>query len=163
MAITVRRATSKDGALLSAFNAEVQAIHAEALPGWFKPPGPRQFPPAEATALLKNSSNLIFIAEIGADPAGCVFAGVTRQAETPWRYAYDMIYVYEIGVRAACRRRGVGAALIGAVRAEAASRNVALLGLDVWSFNADARAFFQRQGFAPYNDRWVCRLSEAGR
>ena len=48
-------------------------------------------------------------------------------------------------------RQGVGAALIAAVRAQAASRNVALLGLDVWSFNADAKAFFQRQGFAPYN------------
>jgi GNAT superfamily N-acetyltransferase len=58
-------------------------------------------------------------------------------------------------VRPAHRRRGVGAALIAAVRAEAASRNVALLGLDVWSFNADARAFFQSQGFAPYNERLV--------
>jgi hypothetical protein len=52
----------------------------------------------------------------------------------------------------------VGAALIGAVRAEAASRNVALLGLDVWSFNADARAFFQSQGFAPYNERLWAKI-----
>src|SRR5262249_61492081 len=54
------------------------------------------------------------------------------------------------------------AALIGAVRSEATSRNVALLGLDVWSFNAGARAFFQRQGFAPYNERLWGSVSEAG-
>jgi ribosomal protein S18 acetylase RimI-like enzyme len=88
---------------------------------------------------------------------------VTRHAETPWRYAYEMIYLHQIGVRAAHRRRGVGSALVGAVRTEAASRNVALLGLDVWSFNADAKAFFQRQGFAPYNERLWSSVSEAGR
>src|SRR5215831_7217532 len=111
MPTMVRRATSADAALLSSLNAEVQAIHAEALPTWFKPPGPPAFPPG----LMDNPSNLVFVAEVGA------------------------------------------------VRAEAASRNVALLGLDVWSFNADARAFFQRQGFAPYNERLWSKTGEAGR
>jgi ribosomal protein S18 acetylase RimI-like enzyme len=160
MPITVRRATSADAALLSSLNAEVQAIHASALPAWFKPPpGPPAFPPA----LVDNTNNLVFVAEVGAEPAGYVYASVTRHAETPWRYAYEMIYLHQIGVRAAHRRRGVGSALVGAVRTEAASRNVALLGLDVWSFNADAKAFFQRQGFAPYNERLWSSVSEAGR
>ena len=48
MPATVRRATVADAALLSALNAEVQAIHAAALPGWFKPPGVEAFPPAAA-------------------------------------------------------------------------------------------------------------------
>jgi ribosomal protein S18 acetylase RimI-like enzyme len=163
MPATVRRATVADAALLSALNAEVQAIHAAALPGWFKPPGAEAFPPAGAGALLGNPHNLVLIAEIAAEPVGYVYASVTRHAETPWRYAYDMVYVHQIGVRAAHRRRGVGAALIAAVRAEAASRNVALLGLDVWSFNAEARAFFQRQGFAPYNERMVDTRTAPGR
>ena len=131
--------------------------------GWFKPPGPQAFPPDAAAALLGNPYNLVLVAEIDAAPVGYVYAGVTRHAETPWRWAYDMVYVHQIGVRAAHRRRGVGAALIAAVRAEAASRNVALLALDVWSFNADARAFFQRQGFAPYNERMVGRTTGPGR
>ena len=163
MPITVRRATSADAALLSALNAEVQAIHAAALPAWFKPAGPQAFPPPAAAGLVDNPNNLVFVAEVGAEPAGYVYASVTRHAETPWRYAYEMIYLNQIGVRAAHRRCGVGAALVGAVRAEAASRNVALLGLDVWSFNADAKAFFQRQGFAPYNERLWSSVSEAGR
>jgi ribosomal protein S18 acetylase RimI-like enzyme len=160
---TVRRAIVADAALLSALNAEVQAIHAAALPGWFKPPEAQAFPPAAAVALLGNPYNLVLIAEIGAEPVGYVYASLTRHAETPWRYAYDMVYVHQIGVRAAHRRRGVGTALLAAVRAEAASRNVALLGLDVWSFNAEARAFFQRQGFAPYNERMVGATTGPGR
>jgi ribosomal protein S18 acetylase RimI-like enzyme len=163
MPITVRRATVADAALLSALNAEVQAIHAAALPGWFKPSGPEAFPPAAAVALLGNPYNLVLVAEIGAEPVGYVYAGVTRHAETPWRWAYDMVYLHQIGGRAGYRRRGVGAALVAAVRADAASRNVALLGLDVWSFNAEARAFFQRQGFAPYNERMVGTTTGPGR
>ena len=158
MPITVRRATPADAALLSSLNAEVQAIHAEALPRSFKPPGSQQFTPA-----VENPDNLIFVAQLGAEPAGYVYASLARHAETPWRYAYETIYVHQIGVRAAHRRCGVGAALIGAVRAEAASRNVALLALDVWSFNADAKAFFRQQGFAPYQERLWSRVSEAGR
>ena len=156
MSITVRRATSADAELLSSFNAEVQAIHAAALPTWFKPPGPPAFPPG----LVDNPNNLVFVADVGAAPAGYVYASVSRHAETPWRLAYEMIYLHQIGVRAAHRRHGAGAALIAAVRAEAASRNVALLGLDVWSFNADAKAFFQRQGFAPYNERMWGQVTE---
>jgi ribosomal protein S18 acetylase RimI-like enzyme len=163
MPITVRRATVADAALLSSLNAEVQAIHAAALPGWFKPPGPEAFPPAAAAALLGNPYNLVLVAQVGAVPVGYVYAGVTRHPETPWRYAYDVVYVHQIGVRAAHRRLGVGAALLAAVRAEAASRNVALLALDVWSFNADARAFFQRQGFAPYNERMLSTTTGSGR
>lgn len=156
MPVTVRRATSADAGLLSSLNAEVQAIHAAALPWWFKPPEPQSGSPAMA-GLAANPGNLVFVAEIDAAPAGYVYASVVRHAETPWRWAYEMIYLHQIGVRAA-HRRGVGAALVAAVRAEAASRNVALLGLDVWSFNADARAFFQSQGFAPYNERLWARI-----
>jgi GNAT superfamily N-acetyltransferase len=154
MPITVRSATSADAELLSSLNAEVQAIHAAALPWWFKPPEPGAGAPAMA-GLVANPGNLVFVAEIDTAPAGYAYASVARHAETPWRRAYEMIYVHQIGVRAAFRRRGVGAALLGAVRAAAASRNVALLALDVWSFNADARAYFQSQGFAPYNERLV--------
>jgi ribosomal protein S18 acetylase RimI-like enzyme len=163
MPATVRRATVVDAAVLSALNAEVQAIHAAALPGWFKPLGTEAFPLAGTAALLANPYNLVLVAEIGAEPVGYVYASLTRHTETPWRYAYDMVYVHQIGVRATHRRRGVGAALLAAVRAEAASRNVALLGLDVWSFNAEARAFFQRQGLAPYNERMVGTTTGPGR
>jgi ribosomal protein S18 acetylase RimI-like enzyme len=163
MPVIVRRATSADAGLLSSLNAEIQAIHAAALPSWFKPPGPQAFPSAAASALVDNPNNLVFVAEDGTESAGYIYASVTRHAETPWRYASDMIYIHQIGVRAAQRRRGVGAALIAAVRAEAASRNVALLGLDVWSFNADARAFFRQQGFDPYQERMSSNVSEAGR
>jgi hypothetical protein len=50
-------------------------------------------------------------------------------------------------------RASSGAAPRWSPRPEAASRHVALLGLDLRSFNADARVFFQSQRVAPYNER----------
>ena len=159
MPVSVRRATWLDAGLLAALSAEVQTLHAAALPGWFKPPDPQSFSLVMA-GLAADPSNLLLVAEIDGAPAGYVHARLTWHADTPWRWGYAMLYVHQIGVSAAHRRRGVGTALVAAVRAEAASRNVALLGLDVWSFNADARAFFQSQGFAPYNERLVHVLAK---
>jgi ribosomal protein S18 acetylase RimI-like enzyme len=162
MPVMVRPATSADAEFLSSLNGEIQAIHAVFLRSWFKPPGPQTFPPAAASALVDNPGNLVLVAEDEREPAGYVYASVTRHAETPWRYAYETMYVHHIGVRAGFRRRGIGGALMTRVRAEAASRNVALLSLDVWSFNADAKAFFRRQGFEPYQERLWSSTSRRG-
>jgi ribosomal protein S18 acetylase RimI-like enzyme len=64
-----------------------------------------------------------------------------------------MVYLHHISVRSAFRRRGIGGALLENVRAAGRDVGIALLALDVWSFNEEARAFFRRHGFAPYNER----------
>ena len=153
----VRLAVEADAALLSSLNADVQALHAEALPWLFKPPGPETFTPADASALLAKPDNLVFLAEVGSDPAGYAYAEVVRRAETPLRYAYDEVHLHHISVRPAWRRRGVGEALVDAARQAASQRGIALLTLIVWSFNEGARAFFRRQGFTTYNERMWSR------
>ena len=44
-------------------------------------------------------------------------------------------------------------ALLEAVREAAVTLKIELITLDVWSFNASARAFFRRNGFHIYNER----------
>jgi GNAT superfamily N-acetyltransferase len=151
--ITIRRATAADAGLLSMLNADVQAIHAAALPWWFKPPGPESFPPAAAAAVIAESENLVFLAESDSDAAGYAYAEIVRQAETPIRHAYEMVYLHHISVRPAHRRQGVGSALIEAVRSAAGEIGITLLGADIWSFNEAARAFFRRHGLVTFNER----------
>ncbi len=153
MTITVRQATLTDAELISALNADVQAIHASALPGRFKPPGPESFPTAEAAALLANSDNFAFLADVDRAAAGYAYAEVVRRAETSLTHAYEAVYLHHISVRPEYRRQGVGSALLSAVRAFGHGLGIKLLILDVWSFNEDARAFFQRHGFDPYFER----------
>jgi GNAT superfamily N-acetyltransferase len=154
MPAVIRRATAEDADVLSSLNADVQAVHARALPWWFKPPGPDTFPSKEAAALLAQPNALVFIAQVDSLPAGYAYAEVVRCPETPFRYAYNMVYLHHLSVRATHRRQGLGGALLGAVRSAAKEIGVELLALDVWSFNEDARAFFRRHGFTPYIEKF---------
>jgi diamine N-acetyltransferase len=157
MKLTIRTATVADAALLSALNADVQAMHAQAMPWWFKPPGPETFPAAAAAALLARSENLVLIAEVASEPVGYVYAEVVQRPEDSFRYAYRMLYLHHLSVRPAWQRRGIGEALLEPVRKAATERGIALVGLDVWSFNEEARAFFRRQGFVTFNERMWSR------
>jgi ribosomal protein S18 acetylase RimI-like enzyme len=122
MTIAVRQATTADAAVVSALNAEVQALHAAALPWRFKPQGPDTFPPAAARALLAQPENLIFVAEIDQAPVGYAYAEVIRRPETAMTYAHAVVYLHHLGVQAARRRQGIGGALVERVHAAAKQR-----------------------------------------
>jgi GNAT superfamily N-acetyltransferase len=107
----------------------VQTVHAAALPQSFKPPGPDTFPPAAAAALLGQLTNLLFVAEVDAVPAGYAYGEILRQPETPFRYAYEMIYLHHISVRPTSRRKGIGTALLDAVRSAGRELGIGLLAL----------------------------------
>jgi ribosomal protein S18 acetylase RimI-like enzyme len=155
--VSVRRAGAQDAETISALNADVQAIHAEALPWRFKPPGPETFTPADAVALMATPNHLTFLAEVEAAPAGYAVAEVLRRTETGRHYAHETVYLHHISVRPAFRRNGVGSALIAAVREAGRAEGIEHVALDMWSFNDAARRFFQSQGFRLYNERMWTR------
>jgi len=154
MTVFVRRAAAADAPLVATLNLDVQAVHAAAFPKRFKAPGPNSSSELEFAALLAKPENLIFIALIGDEPAGYVYAEVIRRPETALTYAYDMVHVHHVSVAARYRRRGVGTALLERVRLAAKDVGIDLLTLEVWSFNETARSFFRRNGF----DRYIERL-----
>jgi diamine N-acetyltransferase len=153
MAITVRRATTADAELVSSLNADVQALHAAALPWRFKPPGPDTFPPAAAEALLAKPTHVVLIAEIDGEPVGYVYAEIIHRPETPFHYAHAMVHLHHISVRPEFRRQGVGNTLLEAVRSVGKDQDITLMTAEVWAFNEDARAFFRRNGFSAYTER----------
>jgi ribosomal protein S18 acetylase RimI-like enzyme len=160
MAMLIRKATEQDADVLRALNADVQAIHAAALPWLFKPPGLDTLASWDVKPLLTEPENLVFIAEVDGVAAGYAYAQIQERRETPFTYAYDMMYLHHLSVRPSHRRHGVGSALIGAVREAAAEAGVTLVALDVWLFNDEARAFFRRHGFAACHERMWSRLSD---
>jgi ribosomal protein S18 acetylase RimI-like enzyme len=159
MAIIIRKATERDADALRALNADVQAIHATAVPWLFKPPGPDALASWEVKQLVTEPENLFFIAEAGGDVAGYAYAQIQEWPDTPFTHACDVIYLHHLSVRPAHRRRGVGSALIDAVRAAGAEAGITLAALGVWTFNDAARAFFRHHGFAAYSERMWSRLS----
>jgi ribosomal protein S18 acetylase RimI-like enzyme len=149
----IREATEADANGISSLNLDVQAVHASAMPWWFKPPGPDTFPPDAVALLLSDSSNLVFIAEFESSPVGYAYAEIFDRPETSFNYAYQMVYVHHISVRPAHRRQGIGRALLEAVQTAASNRNIRMISLDVWTFNVGAHAFFSRGGFKVHSER----------
>jgi ribosomal protein S18 acetylase RimI-like enzyme len=154
MSIAVRRATTKDAALIATLIADVQALHAAALPRFFKPADKISYA-ADAAEVLANPERLIFIAYVADEPAGFIHAQMIHQAETSLICAQHTLYIHTISVRPNYRRRGVGSALMAAVRAAGKSMRIERLVLDVWTFNEAARAFFRRQGLTACCERYV--------
>jgi ribosomal protein S18 acetylase RimI-like enzyme len=147
--IHVRSALASDADAISALSAEVQAHHAHALPQLFKPAAPNTFPPAAVRELLKDRDRIVLVACTDILVVGYASAQIQQRAETPFRHAQSALCIQWMGVHAEWRRKGVGLALVHALRDEAERHRLAVLVLDVWSFNADARAFYEAAGFHP--------------
>ncbi len=76
--------------------------------------------------------------------------------ETGARHAMSMIYVHHVSLSPEYQHRGFGRLLMEAVKGLARDKDISLITLDVWSFNQQAHAFFESQGFQNYNERmWL--------
>lgn len=69
------------------------------------------------------------------------------------RVSADELHINNIGVREEARRRGLGAALLGAALEEGARRGATLAVLEVRAGNAAAQALYTRFGFEVVGER----------
>ena len=147
--IEIRRARLSDAEALASLSADVQTHHADAIPQLFKAVGPATFPPAAVRELLDEKDRIVLVACAEKVVVGYASAQIQRRAETPFRHAVACLCIQWMGVLAGWRRKGVGRALIDALRVAAAEHGLALVTLDVWSFNTNAYAFYTAVGFHP--------------
>src|ERR1700735_4640695 len=98
MATVIRQAGERDVDALASLNADVQEVHAAALPWLFKPPGPDTFTPVDVATLLEQSDNLFFIAEVDDVAAGYAYAQIVHRPETSFHYAHDLVHLHHISV-----------------------------------------------------------------
>src|ERR1051326_7977246 len=188
VSITVRRATTKDAALIATLIADAQELHVAALPRYSKSgdqaasaeegdagevhqaaevrvcvrPVDKVGSAGDAAEVLAKPERLVFIACVGVEPAGFVHAEMIYQPETSLICEQHTLYIHAISVRPDYRRRGVGSALMAAVRGAGQSLRIEGLVLDVWIFNEAARQFFRRQGLTACCERYVT-ASDLGR
>ena len=98
--------------------------------------------PGAASAFLADPDLLTWVALAGQEVVGFVFCHVLRMRKEPARE----LLLYEIGVRAAHRRRGIGRALVDAMSSWMRAEDID----EVWVLadNPDAVAFYGACGFA---------------
>lgn len=152
----VRSATAEDATTLSLLNADVQKLHADALPHIFKQPSATTFPPTTVTKLLSDPNNRFFLAEENGVGVGYAWAEICRRPENAAQFARNTLLVHHISVQPDHQQSGHGERLVAAVKALAKAERINTVTLDTWSFNISAHTFFERQGFSAYNHRlWM--------
>lgn len=158
--IAVRAATPQDAPSISAINAEVHQLHYEAHPEVFKPPDENTFSPAAIRDLMQDPANYFWIVEVDGQPAGYLHADTAHLEENPFRYAFDRLYIHQIGVRTQFQGLGCGKHLLEAARQTARELGLGVIMLDTWAFNHQAQAFFTSQGFETFNLRYWLWLNK---
>ena len=153
--IDVRPARAGDAADIAALSRLTHALHAAALPRVFQPPSAEVVQSADVERLLDRPDRLVLVATEDGAFAGYAHAELEQVAATAMKRADAVLHVHELAVRPERRRRGVARALLRALRAAATARGLATLSLDVYAFNAEARALYEAEGFAPLRTRLV--------
>ena len=154
--IEIRRATSADLDALASLRPAVHDKHARAHPENFKV-SEHGAARREAQAWLAQPNTYVLIAARGGEPVGYLRAEIVDRPERELMHRRRMLYFDQIAVKASARGHGHGKQLVAAGVALARDLGIGIVELDVYAFNAEARAFFISQGFAPQRER-LCRV-----
>ena len=147
--IVVRLATLEDVEIIARQTANVQQLHAEALPDIFKAPSADLFAPTKLAALLQDPNSVVAVAEMDGRIVGHIYGAVVNRAENPFHRADAHMYIHQIGVDNEARRQGAGTALITFIGDRTRALGLSSMHVDHWAFNARASAFFEACGFSP--------------
>ena len=149
MTPAVRYAEYGDLPRVNELRGAVSQLHAAGRPDIFRP-GFCEELRQRLYDLFDTPQYGVIVACLGGTVCGFAVVQYVDTPESPYKRAGHFCNIEEFGVDAAYRRRGVGTALLDFCRAEAGRRGFDRLTLDVWTFNAEARKFYESAGFRPY-------------
>jgi diamine N-acetyltransferase len=153
MAFNIRDATMQDYESLCELIAEVDDFHVDPLPDRFR----RHDGPARERdyieRLIDDANTGLFVADAGGRLDGFALAFILDAPALPIMMPRRYAVIDTLGVRRACRRGGVGRALMERAQAWALSHGAQSVELTVYEFNRGAIAFYQALGYAPLTRR----------
>lgn len=157
----IRRAEPRDIPGIARLLLEVQAIHAKGRPDLFEQGG-RKYTDEEIAAITADEDTPVFVYE-SADGGlqGYVFCEIIRHGRS-MNYVREL-YIDDLCVDAAARRKGIGRALVQYAENYAASVGIFRVTLNVWEINPEAGRFYESLGFRPlktYLEKTIRRSEE---
>lgn len=159
--LNIRAARHEDVEACFALYSEVQQLHVAERPDLFKAPELDENFRNLITSAVDAEHKGILLAWHDTRAVGMVIYEFTRLDPTGV-YLIDrpILWLESIVVSAGYRGKGCGKAMIDIVRRVAAEHGVEVLALESWQFNDDARAWFERQGFANYSHTMMAKVSD---
>ena len=126
---------------------QVQSIHVDVEPEFFRPlEKDETFQQYFENILGDPDQHLLFACLDGVE-VGCVQYFLGLRPRSIFQPERRVGYVHGLVVNEEHRRTGCAAMLIEHVKQAARQEDIALLGIDFWSFNDAARACFEKAGF----------------
>jgi len=142
----LRVATIEDAPVIAVLGAAIQRMHYDERPDWFKP--------ADESAgielygkLLRDPAVTVYLAEEN-EALGFVVVKVHNRPDSALGWGQTLLELDQIGVAPSARRRGVGHALMNAVRDRAHQVSARRIILTTWEFNIHAHRFFEAEGLS---------------
>lgn len=144
--ITVRPARTEEIALVNGMRRELNAIHAQGRPEFFRP---QMRPELEelTQAFIAGEDTDVLVAVLDGEVVGYAMIRLVNSPEGIYGYAQRFYHVEELCVAEAHRRCGAGRALVEYMKRDAASRGYERMTLDMWAFNDRALQFYDACGF----------------
>jgi ribosomal protein S18 acetylase RimI-like enzyme len=150
MDFLVRAAVEQDFEGISEIFNEVNAMHSEALPSIFVEPKE----PVESACDIKfisddiaDENTALFVAERDGQIIGIIHVSIRESPEIPIMVKRRYGYIDDIAIAKEFRNSSIGKTLMREVERWAIQKNVSQLELNVWDFNQNAFAFFQKLGY----------------
>jgi ribosomal protein S18 acetylase RimI-like enzyme len=149
----IRLATTGDAELLAELNRDVQQIHAEAWPSFFREATNQAEVAHWFETILRKPENRVFVGEVDGLAFGYIYCEIARRPQNPFNRPRDFVYIHQISVKPDYRKLGYGKQLMLRVNELARAEGIEQVLLDTWSFNSTAKKFFGDLGFVVFNER----------
>ena len=142
----VRFARKEDYEAINALRAPVCALHSNGYPALFKPVFAKDHQ-ERVLKMMEDPEQDVLVAEENGQLLGFTMVEYIKREETNSIYAVHEAHIVEIGVDETSQGKGIGTALIQAVKDAAKVRGCRSVQLDVWEFNKSALRFYEKLGF----------------
>lgn len=123
---------------------EQNQFHVDLLPGFFRN---QRTEPSRVEELLGDPDSALLVAEVDSTVVALAEARLARTKDLPVLVQKAYVYVQEMIVTDSFRGKGIGTALMDAVRTWARERGAQSLRTAVVPANKRARDFYEREGF----------------
>ena len=103
--------------------------------------------------LLMSEDSKIFIAKIEGEAVGFAIISMEESPPFPSMISRKYAYIHDFGVDQRTKRQSIGSKLFERCFQWAEERNAASVELNVWEFNKDALAFYEKLGMKTISRR----------
>ena len=143
----LRTVTSNDLDAVFGLFAQVGLMHSDAVPQFFRPPEKDETFERFFEGILNDPEQHLVLACVDGMQVGYIQYFLGSRPKNVYQPERRFAYIHQLVVGKEHRRAGCASMLIEHVMQEAKHQEIALLGIDFWSFNSPARACFEKAGF----------------